>query len=143
MAGPVYRYSAALVSDRKWPAYYDGEASPRNRPTPSTGQILAPIGDLPSSFMVPRRNQSRPLWHSPSVAPTRRPLVDQGVDPVIGDGGRVRWPLIDGVRGEAQTAGWGHFPGFSPLGTKTPASDGHLSPSFRGQGTSDRHLRGS
>ena len=26
MAGPVYRYNAALVSDRKWPAYYDGKA---------------------------------------------------------------------------------------------------------------------
>ncbi|MDI1466306.1 ThuA domain-containing protein [Catellatospora sp. KI3] len=26
MGGPVYRYSAALVSDRKWPAYYDGKA---------------------------------------------------------------------------------------------------------------------
>jgi type 1 glutamine amidotransferase len=26
MAGPVYRYNAALVSDRKWPAYWDGKA---------------------------------------------------------------------------------------------------------------------
>ncbi|MFG1992600.1 ThuA domain-containing protein [Actinoplanes sp. NPDC048988] len=26
MAGPVYRYDAALNSDRKWPAYYDGKA---------------------------------------------------------------------------------------------------------------------
>jgi len=26
MGGPVYRYDAALDSDRKWPAYYDGKA---------------------------------------------------------------------------------------------------------------------
>ncbi|MDQ7904483.1 ThuA domain-containing protein [Phytohabitans sp. ZYX-F-186] len=26
MGGPVYRYDAALASDRKWPAYYDGKA---------------------------------------------------------------------------------------------------------------------
>ncbi|MBB5869262.1 glucose/arabinose dehydrogenase [Allocatelliglobosispora scoriae] len=26
MAGPTYRYSASLVSDRKWPAYYDGKS---------------------------------------------------------------------------------------------------------------------
>ncbi len=26
MGGPVYRYDADLVSDRKWPAYYDGKA---------------------------------------------------------------------------------------------------------------------
>jgi glucose/arabinose dehydrogenase/type 1 glutamine amidotransferase len=26
MAGPVYRHDPALVSDRKWPAYYDGKA---------------------------------------------------------------------------------------------------------------------
>ncbi|MFV2017556.1 ThuA domain-containing protein [Micromonospora sp. LOL_023] len=26
MGGPVYRYDAELVSDRKWPAYYDGKA---------------------------------------------------------------------------------------------------------------------
>ncbi|GAA1601719.1 ThuA domain-containing protein [Catellatospora bangladeshensis] len=26
MGGPVYRYSAASTSDRKWPAYYDGKA---------------------------------------------------------------------------------------------------------------------
>ncbi|MFD0747244.1 ThuA domain-containing protein [Phytohabitans flavus] len=26
MGGPVYRYDAALVSDRKWPAYFDGKA---------------------------------------------------------------------------------------------------------------------
>ncbi|MFD0577866.1 ThuA domain-containing protein [Dactylosporangium darangshiense] len=26
MGGPVYRYNAGLVSDRKWPAYFDGKA---------------------------------------------------------------------------------------------------------------------
>jgi cytochrome c len=26
MGGPLYRYDAALASDRKWPAYYDGKA---------------------------------------------------------------------------------------------------------------------